>query len=613
VGSRFRARATWRFFQRLRRGLAPRLLVSVLLFSAAITLILTLGQLYLDYLHDVRLIESRMSEIERGYLQSLGEGLWNLDRRQLELQIEGILRLPAIRFVEVRETTDRADPVVVSGGRRQDHAAVSREFPLFYTSRGEPQRLGLLSIEATHDDVYRALLAQASVILINQAATIFLVSFFILYVTHRLVTRHLTALAGFLGKYDLRQPPPPLRLRRRAPKHKDELDHVIAAFEIMRQSLERAYEDLRESEQRFRDYAETASDWFWATGQEHDFTYFSEQFGTFGFDWGRLIGQRRWDIAADFSPEAEHWREHLAILERRQPFRDFVYKVRRVDGSLGFTSISGKPVFDPENGFSGYRGVARDITDRKRAEEALERSQAELAHVTRVATLGELAASIAHEVNQPLAAIVADANACLNWLAAADPDLDVVRATLAAVVKDGHRAADVIQRIRQLATKTQPQRIRFDVNDVIRDVIPLVRSEVLHHQVFLRVDLAPISPSVLGDRVQLQQVLINLVMNAIEAMVGVADRSRELVIRSRPDERDWVLVAVEDAGVGIDPNSVNQLFSAFFTTKPGGMGMGLSISRSIIEAHGGRLWATRNPIHGSTFQFTMPVAGTKMP
>jgi PAS domain S-box-containing protein len=611
VGSRFRA--TWRFFQRLRRGLAPRLLVSVLLFSAAITLILTLGQLYLDYLHDVRLIESRMSEIERGYLQSLGEGLWNLDRRQLELQIEGILRLPAIRFVEVRETTDRADPVVVSGGRRQDHAAVSHEFPLFYTSRGEPQRLGLLSIEATLDDVYRALLAQASVILINQAATIFLVSFFILYITHRLVTRHLTALAGFLGKYDLRQPPPPLRLRRSAPKDKDELDHVIAAFEIMRQSLERAYEDLRESEQRFRDYAETASDWFWATGPEHDFTYFSEQFGAFGFDWGTLIGQRRWDIAADFSPEAEHWREHLAILERRQPFRDFVYKVRRVDGSLGFTSISGKPVFDPENGFSGYRGVARDITDRKRAEEALERSQAELAHVTRVATLGELAASIAHEVNQPLAAIVADANACLNWLAAPDPDLDVVRATLAAVLKDGHRAADVIQRIRQLATKTQPQRIRLDVNDVIRDVIPLVRSEVLNHQVVLRVDLAPISPSVLGDRVQLQQVLINLVMNAIEAMVGVADRPRELVIRSRPDERDRVLVAVEDAGVGIDPNSVNQLFSAFFTTKPGGMGMGLSISRSIIEGHGGRLWATRNPTHGSTFQFTMPVAGTKIP
>ena len=205
--------ATWRFFNRLRRGIALRLLASVLLFSSAITLTLTLFQLYLDYRYDVRAIEGRMSEIAGSYLQSLSEGLWSLDRRQVELQIEGILRLPAIRFVEVREATDRADPMVVSGGRRQDHAAVRREFSLFYPSRGEQQRLGVLSIEATLDDVYRALVARASAILISQAATIFLVSFFILYVTHRLVTRHLTALAGFLGKYDLRRPPPPLRLQ----------------------------------------------------------------------------------------------------------------------------------------------------------------------------------------------------------------------------------------------------------------------------------------------------------------------------------------------------------------------------------------------------------------
>ena len=413
-------RVTWRSFDRLRRGIGPRLLASVLLFSSAITLILTLFQLYFDYRYDVGAIESRMSEIEGSYLQSLGEGLWNLDSRQLELQIEGILRLPAIRFVEVRETTDRANPMVVSGGRRQDHAAVSREFSLFHTSRGEQQRLGVLSIEATFDEVYRALLDKAIVISISQGATIFLVSFFILYITHRLVTRHLTALAGFLGTYDLRQPPPPLRLQRRAPKDKDELDQVIAAFEIMRQSLERAYDDLRESEQRFRDYAETASDWFWATGPEHDFTYFSEQVG-FGIEWGKLIGKRRWDVAADFASEPENWREHMATLERREPFRDFVYTVRRVDGSLGFVSISGKPVFDAEGRFSGYRGVARDITERQRAEEALREAQAELAHVTRVATLGELAASIAHEINQPLGARRHQCQACLRWLAAAEP------------------------------------------------------------------------------------------------------------------------------------------------------------------------------------------------
>ena len=250
--------------------------------------------------------------------------------------------------------------------------------------------------------------------------------------------------------------------------------------------------------------------------------------------------------------------------------------------------------------------IGRDLTEHMLASEALHQAQAELAHVTRVTTLGELAASIAHEVNQPLAAIVADANASLNWLAGATPELDLVRDALDAIVKDGHRAADVIQRIRQLATKTDPRRATVDINDVIRDVAALVRTEVLRHQVSLRVELAPAMPLVLADRVQLQQVIINFVMNGIEAMASVEDRPRELVVRSGPHDGDDVLVAVQDAGVGIDPKNVDQLFSAFFTTKPGGMGMGLSISRSIIEGHGGRLWATPNPNHGVTFHFALP-------
>jgi PAS domain S-box-containing protein len=250
--------------------------------------------------------------------------------------------------------------------------------------------------------------------------------------------------------------------------------------------------------------------------------------------------------------------------------------------------------------------ISRDLTQHMLASEALNQAQAELAHVTRVTTLGELAASIAHEINQPLAAIVADANASLNWLAAAHPNLDMVRDALTAVVSDGHRAGNVIQRIRQLATKSDPQRARVEVNDLIREMLPLVRTEVRTHDVSLRLDLAPALPPVLGDRVQLQQVLINLVMNGIEAMASVPDRPRHMVIRSRPHEPDEVVVAVEDAGVGIDPKSVSQLFTAFFTTKPGGMGMGLSISRSIIEAHGGRLWATPNSTNGATFQFALP-------
>ena len=244
---------------------------------------------------------------------------------------------------------------------------------------------------------------------------------------------------------------------------------------------------------------------------------------------------------------------------------------------------------------------------RKRAEEALHRAQAELAHVTRLTTLGQLAASIAHEVNQPLAAIVADANASLNWLAAAEPELERVRETLTAIATDGHRAADVIQRIRQLATKTEPRKARLDVNDVVREVVALVRAEVARYEITLTLDAAATLPPVVGDRVQLQQVVLNLVMNAIEAMASVTGRPRTLVIRCERQD-DVARVAVHDTGVGIRASDLDRVFGAFFTTKPSGMGMGLSISRSIIEAHGGRLWAAPNEPHGAIFQFSLPVA-----
>jgi PAS domain S-box-containing protein len=255
-----------------------------------------------------------------------------------------------------------------------------------------------------------------------------------------------------------------------------------------------------------------------------------------------------------------------------------------------------------------------DMTDRKRADERLRASeqrlldaQMELAHVTRVTTLGEMTASIAHEVNQPLAAIVANAEACLSWLRRGTPDVDAACRSVEWIIDDGNRASQVIRRVRTLAKKTSLEKVPLDVNDVVREAIPLVRRELISHQVSLRMDLAAAVPMTLGDRVQLQQVIINLVMNGIEAMQSVTDRPRELVIRSRQDETQQVLVSVADCGVGISAENADRLFTAFFTTKASGMGMGLSICRSIMEAHGGRLWATANVPHGTTFQFTLPV------
>jgi PAS domain S-box-containing protein len=254
-----------------------------------------------------------------------------------------------------------------------------------------------------------------------------------------------------------------------------------------------------------------------------------------------------------------------------------------------------------------------DMTDRKRAEERLRASeqrlldaQMELAHVTRVTTLGELTASIAHEVNQPLAAVVANAEACLRWLDRGTPDLDAARRSVEWVIDDGHRASEVIRRVRALAKKTSIEKVPLDVNDVVKEVAELVQRELVSHQVSLRMELAPTLPMIPGDRVQLQQVIINLVMNGIEAMQAVTDRPRQLEIRSRQDEKQQVLVSVTDCGVGIPAENADRLFNAFFTTKSSGMGMGLSICRSIIEAQSGHLWATEALPHGATFQFTLP-------
>jgi PAS domain S-box-containing protein len=274
---------------------------------------------------------------------------------------------------------------------------------------------------------------------------------------------------------------------------------------------------------------------------------------------------------------------------------------------------------DPETGQPVNVGnVCRDITDRKRAEEKLRASeqrlldaQMELARVTRVTTLGELTASIAHEVNQPLAAVVNAAGACRRWLDGDTANLDEARLAVDWIIREGNRAGEVIRRVRALAKKTDIEKTPLDVNDVVREALALVQRELTSHRVSLRMELASALPSVLGDRVQLQQVTINLVMNGIEAMQSVTDRPRELVIQSRQDETQQVLVSVTDCGVGISATDADRLFHAFFTTKSSGMGMGLSICRSIVEAHGGRLWATANMPHGATFQFALPVnAGT---
>jgi PAS domain S-box-containing protein len=492
----------------------------------------------------------------------------------------------------------------------------------------------------------------------------------------------------------------------------------------------RAEEALRQSEGRFRDYAETASDWFWEIGPDYKFTLLTEN--AFGSHPGDRIGTTCWDHALDLETEPEKWRLVWATLDSRQPFRDFVYLGLSGNGSPMYVRASGKPVFDANGEFRGYRGTGTDVTiimraqeelreserslrsaidgiaglvavlapngeletvnrqlleyfgrslewiknwatndvvhpedlpravesfrramasglpydvdqrlrcidgeyrwfetrgvpirddsgriarwyvlltdveDRTRALARLEQMQSDFAHMNRVSMMGELAASLSHEITQPIATARNNARAALNFLDRQPPELGEVREALACVVGDADRAGEIIDRIRDHIRKAPPRKARFDLNDAIDEVIVLGRSAITKNEVLVQTRLAEGLFPVQGDRVQLQQVILNLVLNAVEAMGAVEAGPRELLISTEQTEANGVLVAVRDSGPGIDPEYVERVFEAFYTTKSSGVGMGLSICRSIIDAHGGRLCADANEPRGAVFRFTLP-------
>jgi PAS domain S-box-containing protein len=483
-------------------------------------------------------------------------------------------------------------------------------------------------------------------------------------------------------------------------------------------------EALRESEERFRTLVKFSFDVYWESDAQHRFTRqeYSARFDRAPAP-GSEIGKTRWEVPY-LAPDEEAWGRHRAALDAHVPFRDFELARATPDGGIRHVSVSGLPMFDEAGRFTGYRGVGRDITERKRAEqltrqvfesasdgmavigrdyryqrvnavygrswkmpaetiigmhvadlhgtdffertvkpsldrcfageqftfaewftteqgrvylsvsytplrlaserleaalvitrdlthhilasEALREAQAALARVNRVTTLGVFAASIAHEVNQPLGAMVMSAGSCARWLAAQPPELEKAQRSLERIARDGKRASEVIDRIRALVMRQPPRRDRVDINQVILDVIAFTRDQMRRNDIALEKTLADGLPRVWGDRVQLQQVILNLIVNAIEAMSGPGDRPRQLVIGA--GEADGgVCVEVRDSGPGIAPEIADKLFEPFHTSKAQGIGMGLSISRSIIEAHGGQLWTAPNLPHGAVFRFSLPI------
>jgi len=593
---RWRVATAWRSFPRFQSVIGWRLLVRILFFSSVITLLLTLTQLWIDYRSDVQAVDQRMSEIYGGYRQSLGEGLWRLDARQLKLQVEGILRLPDVSYVELREATDRAAPLVVTAGAHEANPPARRESRIFYTNHGADQVVGILVVEAAYERIYRRLLDTAAIILVGQAIKTFLVSFFLLFIVHRLITRHLTAMGTSLRAYDLVGVRAPLRLDRRPPRVADEFDDLVEAFNQADARLQSAYGDLQEREAKIRRLVDSniigiiiynldrqlleANDAFLAmVGYSHD-----------------DVSSGRLHFASLTPPEwADDDHRRLAELTSTGTWKPSEKEFFRKDGSR-VPVLLGSAIFS-ELQRQGI-GFVVDLTERKRAE-------AELAHANRVAIMGQLAASIAHEVNQPIAALLTNAATAVRWLNRQPPNLEKGRPLIDRIISDGTRAADIVSRIRDFAKKEPARKTSLEVNDAILEIIGLTRVETSKHDVSLKMQLPGGLPQILGDRVQLQQVILNLTLNAVEAASEIANGPREVLISTANDE-DGVLVTVRDSGPGLPQANPERVFEAFYTTKINGLGMGLSICRSIVEAHGGRLWAAPNEPRGAVFCVILP-------
>jgi len=730
-----RGREVLRSLAASRHGTDARLLIGILLISSFVTVILTVLQLYADYRRDIADVESRLERIGESYLGSLAESLWNLDERQLRLQLDGILRLPDIRGVEIREAGSTGKVPFLKLSRDPDDSTFVREYPLHYSAQGKGRVIGTLRVEATLAGVYRRLENTASAILVTQAATIFLVSLFILYFFHHLVTRHLSDIAADVGSHRIKDAPLVLRLRRNSLRHEDELQRVVTAFNALSSNLYTAYRDLAEREARIRRLVDaniigvftwqlvgrapeevdavirdvndaflrivgydrkdlvtgsvsqqilTPPDWQDRTRRAMAEMKLNGAFQPYEKEYIRkdgsrvpvLIGAAQLDETAEQGVAfvldlTERKHAEAALRESEEQWKavfennPVMYFMVDATGTiisvntfgaeqLGYTvdELVGRPVtivfYEPDrevvqknaaacferpgqamswelrkvrkNGeIIWVRETARateiknslvllivceDITEGKRAAEALSEVQTELAHANRIAALGQLTASIAHEVNQPIAGALGSGNAALRWLD--KPDLAAARRAIERVIRDATRAGDVISGLRALVKKEPPQSQSFDINDAIHEVIVITRGEAEKNGILVRTQLAARLPLVQGIRVRLQQVILNLIINAIEAVSGVDNGPRELLIKTAQSESGSVSVAVQDSDPGIDPANVERAFVAFYTTKPEGLGMGLSICRSIVEAHGGKLTVTANAPHGAIFQFTVP-------
>jgi PAS domain S-box-containing protein len=386
----------------------------------------------------------------------------------------------------------------------------------------------------------------------------------------------------------------------------DELAQLGRVFNDTARQLQDLYESLQSSEDRLRRVINTIPAHVWSTLPDGSVDFINQRLlESTGLSIDALLGSG-WQSIIHPDDRTRYITKWTSALAAGEPV-EIEARIWTAQRDYRWLLVRNVPLRDPLGGIVKWYGTGIDIEDRKRAEESLRKAQADLAHANRVTTMGELSASLAHEINQPISGAITNASTCLRRLDREQPDVEGARAAASLIIRDANRAAEIINRIRLFFRKGVVTKERLDVNEVIREMEILLHNEATQHSVSVQTKLAADLPLIAADRIQLQQVLMNLMINSIDAMKAV-DGPRQLTLGTQSDSDERLLVSVEDTGIGLPPNQAGQIFNAFFTTKEYGTGMGLRISRTIIEAHGGRLWATDNHPRGASFHFTLAVS-----